>query len=165
MTSAPSTLVDAHFELIARSPTELVAVAGDNMIVVIDRTLSVNGVLAIQRGFERLQQAYGRFGYLSVVEPSRLGTMDQRARRLMAELVGKYSPHIVAASFAVLGSGFRATAVRSVLTAIHVASRARHPMKAFAGLDAALVWYAERHPASRRDRAALARVVAALGSP
>src|SRR5262245_5248994 len=94
----PSAAPVAHFDLIARSPTELVAIAGDCIIVVIDRTLSANGVLAIQRGFERLQSAYGRFGYLSVVEPSRLGTMDQRARSLMAELVGKYSPDIIAAS-------------------------------------------------------------------
>lgn len=159
---APKPTPDAPFELLAHNPMETVAIAGDCLVVMVGRTLSAHGVLAIQRGFERLELAHDRFGYLSLIEGSRVGTMEPRARALMAEVVGKYTRHIAVASFAVEGSGFRSTAIRSILTAIHVASRAGHPLKVFASLDAALAWYAERYPEHGCDVQTLARVVQTL---
>lgn len=157
--------LEQPLEVIARNPTETIAVAGDCLIVLIGRTMSASGVQAVQRGFEKLAQRYDRFGYLSVIEGYRLGRLEPRARDLMAEVVGKYSPSMAVASFAVAGVGFGPTAVRSILTAIHIASRAKHPMKVFSQLDGALEWYAATYPERRCDTPELARRVELLGPP
>lgn len=170
-TSRPSPITElepppeAPFELIAANPTETVAIGGDCLLVIIGRTMSASGVHAVQRGCEQLSRRYPRFGYLSVIEGYRLGQLEPRARDLMAEVVSKYSPCMAVASFAVAGVGFGPTAVRSVLTAIHIASRSKHPMKVFSTLDGALEWYAATFPERRCDTPTLARIIDVLGPP
>jgi hypothetical protein len=156
---------EALIEVIARNPTETIAIVGDCLIVRIGRTMSASGVHAVQRGCEELRVRYGRFGYLSVIAGYRLGELEPKARVLMGEVIGKYARNMAVAAFAVAGSGFRATAVRSILTAVHFASRAKHPMKVFAELDGALEWYAAAYPEHRCDITTLARSVEALGAP
>src|SRR5262245_42056622 len=55
------TQTEEAFEVIARNPTETVAIAGDCVIVLIGRTMSASGVHAVQRGCEKLQSRYDRF--------------------------------------------------------------------------------------------------------
>jgi hypothetical protein len=133
-------------EVLWHGPTEVIAKSGDCLLVAISETLSATGVGAIRRGFEEIASEHARFGYLSHVDGKVGASMDSRARKLMADVVGRHSPRIAAAAIAVSGQGFRATVVRSVLTGIHLASRASHPLRVFANLDGALNWYDARFP-------------------
>jgi hypothetical protein len=132
--------------LLSHSATELVAVAGDCVIVIITKTLSPIGVSAVQRGFEQVKASHEQVGYLSYVEGAACGAMDATARNLMADVVRRNTSRIGAAAIVVNGDGFRSTVVRSVITGIHLASRAAHPMRVFPKLAPALDWYAAQRP-------------------
>jgi len=149
-------------EVISESPTELVATAGDCLLVVIRTTLSAEGVSAIQRAFEQLEREHKRVGYLSYIDGDNVTMMEPSARGLMARVVGRHTRRIGVAAIVVAGEGFRATVVRKLLTGIHLASRAEHPMSAFRALEPALDWYEATWPERRLPRADLREALLAL---
>jgi hypothetical protein len=131
---------------LSESPTETIATAGDCLLVIVRQTLSIIGVTSIQRGLEELRGDHESVGYLSYIEGAHCTTMDARARGLMADVVRRHTKHIGCAAMIVSGGGFRSTIVRSVLTGIHLASRAQHPMRAFGLVEPALHWYQTTYP-------------------
>lgn len=162
---AASTAPASKYQLIATSATETVATAGDCVLVVVQKTVSAIGVSAIQRAFEQLEADYERVGYLSFIEGSQCAPMDARARKLMADVVGRHTHRIGVAAMVVVGDGFRTTVVRSILTGIHFASRAVHPMRAFPALEPALVWYQATWPRRKLPPSALREALFALYPP
>ncbi len=72
----------------------------------------------------------------------------RRIQATVSELIRKYTQSIRGAAVVSEGTGFRATAVRSLVTAIHIAGRASHPTKVFATVPDALAWLATK----RSDR-------------
>jgi hypothetical protein len=82
----------------------------------------------------------GGFGFLTVLD----GATDIRptaaARRAMAEVLQLYGNDIGAAAIAYEGDGFKATIVRSVITAINIAGSARFPNRVFSETSAAIDW-------------------------
>jgi hypothetical protein len=151
--------------VLCRSPSETIAVAGDCVIVLLGRTLSSSGVEAVRRALERITNEHERAGYFSVMNASALRSMDAAARDLLTDVITKYTRQIAAAAMVVDGGGFRATVVRSVLTAIHLASRASHPMRAFPELAPALDWYATKRPDAKLVTSAIHRIVHVLRIP
>ena len=145
--------------------TETVATAGDCLLVVVQQAVSSIGVSAIQRGFEQLEAQHGRMGYLSFIEGSRCTSMDAKGRKLMADVVRRHTSRIGVAAMVVAGEGFRCTVVRSVLTGIHLASRAEHPMRVFPTLDPAMAWYQATWPRRKLAPAALRQALLALYPP
>lgn len=165
--SSPATSAAAasKYELVSASPTETVATAGDCLLVIVEQTVSTIGVSAIQRAFEWLEQEYESVGYLSFIEGSRCTSMDTKARKLMSDVIRRHSSRIGAAAMVVGGDGFRSTVVRSVITGIHLASRAEHPMRAFAALDPALAWYQATWPRRKLAPFGLREALFALYPP
>ena len=155
----------AQLEIVSKGPTETVALAGDCLIVIVEQTVSNIGVNAIRRGFEQLEAQYGQVGYLSYIEGTKCTLMDARARELLADVIRRHTSRIDAAAMIVNGDGFRATLVRSVLTGIHLASRAVHPMRAFSTMDPALAWYGEKRPSRKLPPSALREALLALYPP
>ncbi len=150
--SAPT---PARFQVISKGPDETVATACDCLIVVVERTVSTLGVNAIRRGLEQLSAKHERVGYFSYIEGEQCSTMNASARELMADVVQRYTTRFGAAAMVVSGGGFRSTVVRSILTGIHLASRASHPMRAFGTLAPAFAWYEQVYPDRRLHAAAL----------
>jgi hypothetical protein len=139
-----------------------VAVAEDCVFVVVKRTVSAAGVDAIRRAFERVEAEHARIGYVSFIHADGVRAMDAAARDLMTKVLRKYTRHIEAAAMIVDGTGFRGTVVRSVLTAIHMASNASHPLRCFSAPEPALAWYREKRPTAKLDNAAIERVLREL---
>jgi hypothetical protein len=126
--------------------------------------LSVAGVAGVRLGFEQLTARYPQIGYIGYLDSTN-STMNPKAREMMAEVVGKYSSRIGAAAIVVHGKGFKATVVRSVITGIHLASRATHPLRACADVESALRWYESKRPQRETGAAELRAVLAALHPP
>jgi hypothetical protein len=143
---APQSLRSTACQPLCDNPAELVATAGDCLLVIIRQTLSVEGVHAIQRGFEQLTSDYERVGYCSYIDGNSPTIMAPAARGLMAHVVGRHTQRIGAAAIVVGGDGFRAKVVRGALSGIHLASRAQHPMRPFPALEPALAWYEATWP-------------------
>jgi len=63
-------------------------------------------------------------------------------RRELARVLKVYGPDIGAAAIVYEGLGFKATIVRSVVTAIALTSHNQFPYRVFAGVDPAMQWLA-----------------------
>jgi len=143
---ASQSLRSTACQLLCDNPAELVATAGDCLLVIIRQTLSVEGVHSIQRGLEQLTSDYQRVGYCSYIDGNNCTLMAPAARGLMAHVVGRHTLRIGVAAIVVGGDSFRAKVVRGALTGIHLTSRAQHPMRPFPALEPALAWYEATWP-------------------
>lgn len=76
--------------------------------------------------------------FVIITETSKLPSGE--ARRRMAQLLRDYESYLVATCIAMEGTGFRAAAVRSVLTGISILARAKCPHGVFPTVDAASAW-------------------------
>jgi hypothetical protein len=149
-------------EVLCESPSELIATAGDCLLVVVRTTLSTEGVSAIQRGFEQLERAHKRVGYLSYIDGDKCTVMEASARGLMAHVLRRHTRRIALAAIVVGGESFRAAVVRRILAGIHLASRAEHPMSPFRALEPALDWYEATWPEHSLARHALREALVEL---
>ena len=151
---APRTGRTQPYELLHFGDTDLVACVGP-CLVVLSHELSLDAVAAMGRGMAKLEHRYGKLSSLAFVERKGGPTTASEARDAIAELVRKHAHAITGAAVVCEGTGFRATAIRSVVTAIHMASRSSHSSKVFAAPEPALEWLAS----TRSDGALDARLL------
>jgi hypothetical protein len=141
---------------------DLVACAGPCMVIV-SEAISREGIQALDRAMARLTGQYGTAASLSIVEGKATGTsLGSEDRQALTEIARKYGKLTWAAAVVCVGTGFRATAIRSVVTAIHMGSSSSHPSKVFATPEPAVAWLATKHPEGQLDVAGLGRTVTAL---
>jgi hypothetical protein len=138
--------------------------AGDCLIVILEERLSALGVNSIRRGLELLESEYEQVGYISYIKRD-CASAEAQTRELMADVVRRHTTRIGAAAMVVSGEGFRSTLVRSVLTGIHLASGATHPLRTFSALDPALAWYEQKRPRRKLGPAALREAVIGVYPP
>lgn len=150
---APKVLLD--------QPREKVIVLGSCVVVYLNPTLTMHGVAAVDRAFQELSQPDVWITYFSVVEPNH-DEPDGSARDAMARVVARHTKHISGAAVVYRGTGFRATVVRSIITAVHWASRATHPLGVFEDVNTAMTWLKKRPHNEALDMTAVENVVRSM---
>ncbi len=150
-------------DILYLSESDLIACAGPCLIVVVD-TLTAGGLEASAKGMARLAQRYGKLCSISVIERQAPTAMNPETRDAATELTRKYTKSISGAAVICEGTGFRATAVRSVVTAIHMASSSSHPCKVFATTGPAAEWLATTQPVGTVDVPSLNQAIDQLRS-
>lgn len=156
------TLTRPSFDVLHLGEKDLIACDG-RCLVIVTEALSRAGIAALDQGMARLTGQWGTAASISIVEDKATGTsLHADDRRALTEIARKYGKVTSASAVVCVGTGFRATAIRSVVTAIHMASSSPHPSKVFATPEPALAWLAAKHPEGLLDVPALARTVAAL---
>lgn len=160
---APPTSRKLATDILHLGESDLIACAGPCLIVVVD-TLTVAGLEATARGMARLTQRHGKMCSVSVIERQAPTTLDPERRKAATELTRKYTKCITGAAVICEGTGFRATAVRSVVTAIHMASFSSHPSKVFSSSGPAVDWLATTQPAGALDVPGLNQAIEMLRS-
>ncbi|HTV24652.1 MAG TPA: hypothetical protein VMG12_38435 [Polyangiaceae bacterium] len=138
---APRTGRTQPYELLHQGDTDLVACVGP-CLVVVSHMLAPEAVDAMGRGMAKLEHRYGKLSSISFVERKSGPNTAPETRDGIAEIVRKHAHCITGAAVVCEGTGFRATAIRSVVTAIHMASRSSHSSKVFAAPEAAVEWLA-----------------------
>ena len=118
----------------------VIAVAGRYLVQVVRQQLNVTGVGLLRRALTDLTNVYPTFGYLAVVEPEASLLLPPDVRDGVQAMVKRFSSRFAGAAVVFEKTGFQATALRSVVTAINFASRATHPNKVFADLREAISW-------------------------
>lgn len=159
-TDGPPTSQRHPYEVLHTGNTDLVAYLGPCLIIV-SHTMTPAGVDAIGRGFAKLVARHERVCSISFVERRAGSGSSAEVREMLAQVARKYTKSMTGAAVVCEGTGFRATAVRSVVTAIHMASRASHPVKVFSCVEAGLEWLAST-PVDGFDRPLLAEATATL---
>jgi hypothetical protein len=151
---APRTGRTQSYELLHFGETDLVACVGP-CLVVVSHTLTLEAVEAMGRGMAKLVHRYNKLSSLSLVDRKNGPNTTPEARDAITEIVRKHSHGITGAAVVCEGTGFRATAIRSIVTAIHMASRSSHPSKVFSEPEPAIEWLASTRSDSAIDKALL----------
>lgn len=123
--------------------TSLIASLDDCMIRVV-HTLTSAAIDALARTMHQLVERHGALRSLSVAERKTGSEAVGEHRAAASELIRKHTQSIRGAAVVSEGTGFRATAVRSLVTAIHIAGRASHPTKVFGTVPDAIAWLATK---------------------
>jgi hypothetical protein len=130
----------------SQEPGYAVAVLGRCLIhVCVERTTSTT-ISLIRRALADLSERYDSFGYLCVLEPGAELTLAADLRESVNAYVRRYSPRFTGAAIVFEAPGFQATVVRSLVTAVNLASRASHPTKVFDELRAGTSWLCQLTP-------------------
>jgi hypothetical protein len=131
-----SGLVDIY----SRDAAFVVAVAGRYVIQIVGDRGTLMMVSQIRRALDDLSVRYEKFGYLAVIEAEAQLLLAPDVRNGLNALVKRFSPRFTGAAIVFEKAGFHATAVRSVVTAINLASRATHPNHVFSDLREGVSW-------------------------
>lgn len=121
----------------------VIAVAGRYLVNIVRQHMTATGVSLMRRALTDLTNEYPTFGYLAVVEPDAKLLLPPDIRDGVQANVKRFSSRFSGAAIVFEKSGFQATALRSVVTAINFASRATHPNHVFADLREAVSWLSQ----------------------
>jgi hypothetical protein len=133
-------------EVYSRDPGFLVATAGRYAIQIIKDRGTMMTVSLMRRALDELATRYEKFGYLGVIEAESHLLLAPDVRNGMNALVKRFSPRFTGAAIVFEKTGFHATAVRSVVTAINLASRATHPNHVFSDVREGVSWLSQITP-------------------
>lgn len=129
------------YELLHLGDTDLIACVGPTLLV-LSHEVTLEAVDAMGRGMAKLEHRYGKLSSLSIVERNGGRNTTPEARDALTDLARKHDRSLSGAAVVCEGTGFRATAIRSVVTAIHMASRSSHSSKVFSEPEPAVQWLA-----------------------
>jgi hypothetical protein len=127
-------------EIYSKDPAFMVAVVGRYVIQIIKDHATTTTISLIGRAFEDLSVRHDRFGYVAVIEPHAQLLLAPDIRNGFNRLIKRHSPRLTGAAIIYERTGFHATAMRSVVTAVNFASRATHPTQIFADTREGLYW-------------------------
>lgn len=120
----------------------------ENILVLIWKAPPIyDGVKACARATEilRLNHPSKKIGFLTYVEPrAQSGSPSEPVRNGLSSFLRANQQHIVASVVIYEGTGFRATIVRSVVTAIQVASALDFPAQVSASRGAGAKWLLDK---------------------
>lgn len=133
-------------EIYSKDPAFVIAVTGRYIVQIVRNQASMTMVSLIRRALEDLSDRHDKFGFVALIEPNAQLLLPPDIRHGINTLVKRYSPRFTGAAIIFEKPGFHATAVRSVVTAINVASRASHPNHVFADLREGVYWLSKLTP-------------------
>lgn len=133
-------------DIYSRDPGFLVAVAGRYVVQIVKDRGTMMTVSLMRRALDDLTARYEKFGFLGVIESDAQLLMTPDVRNGMNALVKRFSPRFTGAAIVFEKTGFHATAVRSLVTAINLASRATHPNHVFSDLREGVSWLSHITP-------------------
>lgn len=138
--SAPASQTGTTVEVYSRDPGYVVAAVGKYFIHIQRTRLNLTGVSLMRRGVAEISERHEKFGYLVIIEPEADLLFSTDVRSGIDSMVKRFSSRIAGSAVVFEKQGFQATAVRSVVTAINVASRASHPTQVFSELQEGVSW-------------------------
>lgn len=133
-------------ERYSQEPGYVVATLGRCLIHITSERITTTTVSLIRRAAADLSERHNAFGYLSVLEPSAQLSMAPDIRESIDAFAKRYSERFTGAAIVYELAGFQATVVRSIVTAVNLASRATHPTKVFDDLRAGTAWLTRLTP-------------------
>lgn len=120
----------------------LVIVMRSYVVLVWQQQITVKGVLALARGLSQLkhERPDTKYGFLTVIRRDCKLITSSEVRESLASLLKTHESTIGAASIAYEGGGFVSAIVRSVITAINLASRSSFANAVFPSSEEATLW-------------------------
>lgn len=140
---APQSQVLVGVKVYSQDTAYVIAVAGRYLVQIHRQHMTATGVSLMRRALTDLANEYPTFGYLAVVEPDAQLLLPPDIREGVQANAKRFSSRFSGAAVVYEKTGFQATALRSVVTAINFASRATHPNHVFGDLREAISWLSQ----------------------
>jgi hypothetical protein len=123
-----------------------VATIGSYVLLVWRKRIALQGALWAKKAFadQRRLHPNDKISFLTVAQADCDLTTPADVRRELAEVLRVYKDDLASAAIAFEGGGFRMTMVRSVITAVYMATYQRFPNAVFGSTTEALAWLHER---------------------
>jgi hypothetical protein len=112
------------------------------------------GIADCRRVFKHLCTRSAPFGFFTVIDPAAGTSMSAEARTALAAVLREYENNITAATIVLEATGFTASIVRSVVSAIHFALRPKYAFKIHTDTWTAAQWLQPRLASDSRLSAA-----------
>jgi hypothetical protein len=154
---------DVELRVIDSTAEYAVGSLRDHVLLLWRRKVVQEGALPTRKAFlEAIRDKPAtKIGFLTVLEAQCVTAASSDVRTEFAEMLQAYERYIGAAAVTFEGQGFRMTMVRSVITAINLASRTRFPNSVFGDVNAAASWMSQRMASVGNDLDAQ-RIIAAI---
>ena len=140
MTSPPK------YDLLKTTPAEQLATSGCYLVWLIRTKGHESTISEVERAVEQLAREHGSVGYLTLLETGAELIIDADIRTHMSDMVRRTTHLYFGSSLIFEEEGFRATAYRSLVTAINLASRVKHPNKVFRRVADGAQWLSQLRP-------------------
>jgi hypothetical protein len=140
---APHSQVLVGVKVYSQDTAYVIASAGRYLVQIVRQHMTATGVSLLRRALSDLADEYPTFGYLAVVEPDPKLLLPPDIREGIQANAKRFSSRFSGAAVVFEKTGFQATALRSVVTAINFASRATHPNHVFGDLREAISWLSQ----------------------
>jgi hypothetical protein len=132
--------VQPAVQIYSQEPGYVVAVAGKYLIQVMRDRTTTTTISLVRRALADLAERHPTFGYLCILEPEAQLTLAPAIREGVDAYIKRYTSRLTGVAVVFEKGGFQGTAVRSVMTAVNVATRATHPSQVFDKLPEAVSW-------------------------
>jgi hypothetical protein len=142
--------VDPSWTFVGNRRECAVATVGAYVILLWRNKIVEEGVPLVRSAFEtRLRKHPGeKIAFLTILEAGCELSTSANVRTDLANLLRARQGDLAAAAIVFEQHGFRMTMVRSVITAIYMASRARFPNSVFSEVTQATRWMEQEYPSS-----------------
>ena len=136
----------ATVEVVGATPDCGVATIGPCIVLLWRQAVVMQGPELVRKAIFKLGQSKARdkIAFLTVAEPNCELTTPPEVRQKLADLLNQHQAQLAAAAITFEGRGFRMTLVRSIITAINMASRGRFPNAVFSDVTTAADWLERR---------------------
>jgi len=132
--------VVGELEVYSSDPACTIAVTGRYVLMVVKERVTNTALSSVRRAMIAQCELYPVFGFLVILEPRCQLLLPSDVRTALASIIKRHSSQCAGAAIVYEQTGFHATAVRSVVTAINFASRATHPTRVCAELTDGVSW-------------------------
>jgi len=143
----------ARFELeatlIAATPDHIIATWANVVILVWRNETTLKGVEAVQKVYDNLSAANPKGIFLMTVVEFGAPMPSADVRDALARFLASGSGRMILSGVTHEGTGFRAAAVRSVVTGLALLAKLPYPHKVFATVDEAAAWFWLNSPIAR----------------
>jgi hypothetical protein len=133
---------EAESHLVGSNTDFAVATLGSYVLLLWRKKTGLQAVTWVRKAFADFLRDHPdeKISFLTVVQADcALGTSEE-IRKALADLLGTYKSNLAGAAVAFEAQGFQMTVLRSVITAVNIATRARFPNAVFAHTGDAVAW-------------------------
>jgi hypothetical protein len=118
----------------------VVARSGSYVILINVRDLQASTAIALHAALTSGTLSHSKVAYLIVLERTMKLMLEHSIRADLAAVMAAFARAFTGVAVVYEGTGFKATVVRSILTSIHLASRATFSNQVFSNVEAGLAW-------------------------
>lgn len=129
-------------QVVDNTDDHAIAVWRDVVVILWKRETTLDGVAATGRGVKAALKGSPEGAALMTIVEAGAAMPPAEARDALARQLAEHGEHIRCSAVVYEGAGFRAAAVRSVVTGLSLLAKQPFPHKVFATVNAASAWMA-----------------------